>query len=149
MNLYDFSIIIVVSLSTFFGLIRGFLREIVSILIFFISIMIFCLFNSLVLKFFFSINNGFFEIIFFVIFFSLIFLFLESMSYYFLKNVFQDLGILGLNNYILGFLFGLLRGILIVLLLLLFINKFLHINNKCFLMHSYFFPILIKFLYLF
>lgn len=149
MNLYDFSIMIIMFFSIFFGLIRGFLREIVSILIFFSSILCLYIFNACILKKFFLTYSISFQIILFMIFFSFIFLFLESLSYYFIKNFFNNFGIFGLNNCILGFLFGFFRGILIVLFIILFINKFLHINNKFFLIHSYFFPILIKFLYLF
>ncbi|CAL4319714.1 Colicin V production protein [Buchnera aphidicola (Chaitophorus sp. 3695)] len=149
MNLYDFSIISFVFLSTIFGLIRGFLREIISILIFFVSIIFFYLFNLMISKKIILMYSGAFQISFCVIFFSFIVLLLELISYYFLKNFFDDLGILGFNNYILGFLFGLFRGIFIILFIILFINKFLHINNKFFLINSYFFPMLIKFLYLF
>ncbi|MCW5197751.1 CvpA family protein [Buchnera aphidicola] len=149
MNLYDMFIIIVIFLSTIFGLIRGFLREIISILIFFISFLIFYVFDIFILKKIFLIYNFLFPTVLFIIFFIFIFLFLESLSYHALKNFFYDCGILGLNNYILGFLFGLLRGIFIILFIILFMNKFLHINNKLFLIHSYFFPILIKCLYLF
>lgn len=147
MNIYDFIIIFIICTSTVIGLIRGFLREVLSFFILYFVFFFFSYFHKEIKSHFSFISNIFLQYmtIFFVM--GIIVLCLESIFLYFFYDFFIEMRFLGLNNFVLGFLFGLLRGIFLVFYCIIFLNKILHINNYFYYKNSFFIPIFLKFLY--
>jgi uncharacterized membrane protein required for colicin V production len=129
------------------GLIRGFIREILS---FFILYFVFFFFNSFdkeIVNSFSFISNVFLKISIIFLIMGVTILFLESIVLYSLNDFFIKMKFFNLNNFILGFIFGFLRGIALIFYCVIFLSKTLHLNNYFYYQTSFFIPIFIKFLF--
>ncbi|CAL4319633.1 CvpA family protein [Buchnera aphidicola] len=147
MNIYDFFIIFFISASTIIGVIRGFLREMLSFGILYLVSLFFFFFYPRIIKHFSFISNFFLKIVIIFFIMSLVILFLESSCLFFFNNFFIDMTLPSLNNFILGFIFGFLRGIILILYFLIFLNKICHVNSCFYYQKSFCIPILLKIIY--
>ncbi|CAL4319563.1 Colicin V production protein [Buchnera aphidicola (Periphyllus testudinaceus)] len=149
MNKYDYYIVFIVFLSSMIGLIRGFVRETFSLLMFFLGIFIFYIFYFYILDELSFVDQFFTKLICIFIFFGLIVLLCECFVFYFFKDFFKFIGNFYFNNLVLGFFFGFFRGFSLIFLCIYVFNNIFHINNYFYLKDSFLIPFFFKFMYFF
>ncbi|NIH40986.1 MAG: hypothetical protein G8D27_00290 [Buchnera aphidicola (Periphyllus aceris)] len=149
MNMYDFFIIFIIFFSSLIGLIRGFIKETISFLVFCIGFFIFYIFYFYIIDGFSFFSDIFLELFLFIMFFGFLILSLEYFLSLFYKDFIKLIGVYYFNNLILGFLFGLFRGFLLIYIFLYIITDIVHLNIFFYLRGSILIPLSIKFVYFF
>ncbi|WP_428994223.1 CvpA family protein [Buchnera aphidicola] len=149
MNIYDYFIIFIIFISSIIGFRKGFIKEMFSILIFFIGFCLFYFFYFYILNLLNFIDNYILKLIFIFFIFSFSILLFEFIFYYLCNDFLKFIKKFYLSNFILGFIFGFLRGILLIFLIIYIFKNFLHINNYFYLKNSIFSPFCLKFIYFF
>ena len=114
LNSVDWIIIILLLITSIIGLNNGFLKELLNVFIWALSILFSLIVINNLLIFNLVVQNAIFTIIIFLILFILSFIILKLIMYYFvsdLKNIFT----LNYINNILGLVFGFFKGLFLIL----------------------------------
>ncbi|AMA64913.1 Colicin V production protein [Candidatus Arsenophonus lipoptenae] len=126
----DYGIVAIISFSTFIGLIRGFIRELVSLITwccaFFITSEFYSYIASYFTNFFDNILiSNIITILFLFIFILIIGLIVGNI----ISLLISKTGLTGIDR-VLGFFFGILRGVIITSIIIFFIDIFTPISQS-------------------
>ena len=115
LNSIDWIIIILLLITSIIGFNNGFVKEIINVLIWVLSILFSLLVINKLLIFNLLVQNVIFKIIFFFILLILSFIVLKIIIYYFVGD-FKNIFTLYYINKICGLIFGFVKGLFLILL---------------------------------
>ncbi|MEM9243295.1 MAG: CvpA family protein [Pseudomonadota bacterium] len=132
LNSFDIVLLIILALSTLFGLWRGFVKEVAALIVLLLAVALAFIFAkdmAIVLQRYVDIRADIATIAGFLVIFVVVWLIAATIAYFITKGMSALLGA-SFINYFLGAVFGLLRGGLFILLIVFVINgSFLQTSN--------------------
>ncbi|WDI78815.1 CvpA family protein [Candidatus Purcelliella pentastirinorum] len=123
MNLIDYFIFVIILLSAFFSLMKGFTNEILSIFTYILAFFIVKMYYKFIGSLFIGIKEEFFRNIISILLISIFIFICGSLFNYFIYFIIKKIHLVKIDKK-LGLIFGIIKGILIVTVGIYFINTF-------------------------